>query len=68
MAPRYQIRADYDACTIVVYQAYSPAIADAALQAGRLVAPFSGIRRNARIAVGRVWLISRRGTTAAGRH
>ncbi len=35
MAPRYRIRADYDAHTIVVYQAYAPAIADAALRAGR---------------------------------
>ncbi|GAA1158004.1 hypothetical protein F4556_000268 [Kitasatospora gansuensis] len=41
MAPQYEIRADYDAHTIVVYQAYAPAIADAALQAGRFVAPFS---------------------------
>lgn len=41
MAPQYQIRADYDARTIVVYQAYPPAIADAALRAGRFVAPFS---------------------------
>ncbi|WP_405792146.1 DUF4291 domain-containing protein [Streptomyces sp. NBC_00029] len=41
MTPQHQIRADYDARTIVVYQAYSPAIADAALRAGRFVAPFS---------------------------
>ncbi|MFF5497496.1 DUF4291 domain-containing protein [Streptomyces aquilus] len=41
MAPQFQIRADYDADTIVVYQAYSPAIADAALRAGRFVAPYS---------------------------
>ncbi|MFI5527382.1 DUF4291 domain-containing protein [Kitasatospora sp. NPDC051853] len=41
MTTQYQIRADYDARTIVVYQAYSPAIADAALRAGRFVAPFS---------------------------
>ncbi|MGX2998794.1 DUF4291 domain-containing protein [Streptomyces sp. JNUCC 64] len=41
MTPQYQIRADYDARTIVVYQAYSPAIADAALRAGRFVEPFS---------------------------
>src|SRR6187401_437994 len=39
-----QIRADFDAGTIVVYQAYSPAIADAALAAGRFVAPFSFTR------------------------
>jgi uncharacterized protein DUF4291 len=36
-----QIRADFDRRTIVVYQAYAPAIADAALAAGRFVAPFS---------------------------
>ncbi|MFD3529992.1 DUF4291 domain-containing protein [Streptomyces sp. NPDC058664] len=41
MASPYPIRADYDARTIVVYQAYPPAIADAALRAGRFVAPFS---------------------------
>lgn len=41
MTPQHQIRADYDAQTIVVYQAYSPAIADPALRAGRFVAPFS---------------------------
>ncbi|SDS64837.1 protein of unknown function [Streptomyces sp. TLI_053] len=41
MTPPYQIRADYDARTVVVYQAYSSAIADAALRAGRFVAPFS---------------------------
>lgn len=39
-----QIRADFDADTIVVYQAYRPAIADAALAAGRFVAPFSFAR------------------------
>lgn len=36
-----EIRADFDRETIVVYQAYSPAIADAALRAGRFVPPFS---------------------------
>ena len=41
MIPRYQIRADHDDATIVVYQAYRPAIADAAVRAGRFVAPFS---------------------------
>ncbi|MDT0570114.1 DUF4291 domain-containing protein [Streptomyces sp. DSM 3412] len=41
MASPYEIRADYDARTIVVYQAYAPAIADAALRAGRFVEPFS---------------------------
>jgi hypothetical protein len=36
-----EIRADFDRETIVVYQAYPPAIADAALEARRFVAPFS---------------------------
>jgi Domain of unknown function (DUF4291) len=44
MAPQHEIRADYDSSTIVVYQAYAPAIADAALAAGRFVAPFSFTR------------------------
>ncbi|MCW3059569.1 MAG: hypothetical protein JWQ02_1390 [Capsulimonas sp.] len=37
----YEIRADYDRDTIVVYQAYSKAIASAALEAGTFVEPFS---------------------------
>jgi hypothetical protein len=40
-AVQRQIRADFDQRTIVVYQAYAPAVADAALAAGRFVAPFS---------------------------
>lgn len=36
-----EIRADFDRETIVIYQAYPPAIADAALAAGRFVPPFS---------------------------
>jgi len=36
-----QIRADFDRDTIVVYQAYKPQIAIAALAAGRFVPPFS---------------------------
>lgn len=36
-----EIRADFDDETIVVYQAYSPAIAEPALKAGRFVPPFS---------------------------
>jgi hypothetical protein len=35
------IRADFDADSIVVYQAFAPAIADAALAARRFVPPFS---------------------------
>ncbi|MER7706124.1 DUF4291 domain-containing protein [Kitasatospora sp. NPDC097605] len=37
----YGIRADFDADTVVVYQAYAPAVAGPALAAGRFVAPFS---------------------------
>ncbi|RKR86008.1 uncharacterized protein DUF4291 [Micromonospora pisi] len=44
MAPLRQIRADFDAHTIVVYQAYSPTVARAAVTAGRFVAPFSFTR------------------------
>ncbi len=36
-----EIRAEYDKDTIVVYQAYPPPIADAALRVGAFVAPFS---------------------------
>jgi hypothetical protein len=36
-----EVRADFDATTIVVYQAYSPQVADAAIAAGTFVAPFS---------------------------
>lgn len=39
--PYRQIRATYDAQHIVVYQAYRPEIADAAVRAQRLVPPFS---------------------------
>ena len=41
MAAFREIRADYDRETIVVYQAYSQAIATAAIRAGRFVPPFS---------------------------
>lgn len=58
MAPQYQIRADYDAHTIVVYQAYAPAVADAALQAGRFVAPFS-FHRMTWIKPSLLWLMHR---------
>ncbi|MFI1996534.1 DUF4291 domain-containing protein [Actinoplanes sp. NPDC020271] len=36
----HEIRAVYDDATITVYQAYSPAIAEPALRAGRFVPPF----------------------------
>jgi hypothetical protein len=41
MTAMYEIRAEYDASSIVVYQAYSDQIADAAIEARRFVAPFS---------------------------
>ncbi|MER8034118.1 DUF4291 domain-containing protein [Streptomyces hydrogenans] len=58
MVPPFQIRADYDARTIVVYQAYAPAIADAALRAGRFVAPFS-FHRMTWIKPSFLWLMHR---------
>ncbi|CAM5664265.1 hypothetical protein STANM337S_06923 [Streptomyces tanashiensis] len=58
MAPQYQICADHDARTIVVHQAYSPAIADAALRAGRFVAPFS-FQRMTWIKPSFLWLMHR---------
>ncbi|MGE7389670.1 DUF4291 domain-containing protein [Streptomyces sp. NPDC004126] len=58
MTPQFQVRADYDARTIVVYQAYAPAIADAALRAGRFVEPFS-FRRMTWIKPSFLWLMHR---------
>ena len=53
-----RIRADFDQRTIVVYQAYSPAIADAALAAGRFVPPFS-FHRMTWIKPSFLWLMHR---------
>ncbi|MFD3469012.1 DUF4291 domain-containing protein [Streptomyces sp. NPDC058682] len=58
MTPQHQIRADYDARTIVVYQAYPSAIADAALRAGRFVTPFS-FQRMTWIKPSFLWLMHR---------
>ncbi|MFF0739358.1 DUF4291 domain-containing protein [Streptomyces sp. NPDC004111] len=58
MAAPYEIRADFDARTVVVYQAYPPAIADAALRAGRFVAPFS-FHRMTWIKPSLMWLMHR---------
>ena len=41
MSAPYEIRATYDQDTIIVYQAYSPAIADPAVKAQAFVPPFS---------------------------
>lgn len=58
MPAEYEIRADFDRETIVVYQAYSPAIADAALAAGRFVPPFS-LGRMTWIKPSFLWLMHR---------
>ena len=56
-APR-EIRADYDRDTVAVSQAYSDAIADAALTAGRFAPPFS-FGRMTWIKPSFVWLMHR---------
>ena len=58
MAAVHEIRADYDRDTIVIYQAYTSAIADAALEAGRFVAPFS-FHRMTWIKPSFLWLMHR---------
>jgi len=58
MAATYEIRANYDDRTIVMYQAYNDAIADAALEAQRFVAPFS-MRRMTWIKPSFCWLMHR---------
>jgi hypothetical protein len=40
MIPERQVRAWHDDATLVVYQAYTPSIADAAVRAGTFVSPF----------------------------
>jgi hypothetical protein len=54
----HEIRADFDRDAIVIYQAYSPAIADAALSAGRFVPPFS-FHRMTWIKPSFLWLMHR---------
>src|SRR5829696_961408 len=58
MPAEHEIRADYDRDTIVIYQAYAPAIADAALKAGRFVPPFS-FHRMTWIKPSFLWLMHR---------
>ena len=58
MPAEHEIRADYDRDTIVIYQAYAPAIADAALKAGRFVPPFS-LHRMTWIKPSFLWLMHR---------
>ena len=60
MPAYHEIRADFDRDTIVVYQAYNDAIADAAVQAGRFVAPFS-MQRMTWIKPSFLWLMERSG-------
>lgn len=52
------IRADHDAHSLVVYQAYSPAIAGPAVAAGRFVPPFS-LQRMTWIKPSFLWLMER---------
>ena len=58
MAAEYEIRADYDRDTITIYQAYSSAIADTTLAAGRFVSPFS-FKRMTWIKPSFLWLMHR---------
>jgi hypothetical protein len=55
-----EIRADYDERTLVVYQAYRPEIAEAALKAGRFVPPFS-LERMTWIKPSFLWMMERCG-------
>lgn len=58
MPPQHEIRADFDADTIVIYQAYSPKVAEAALEAKRFVPPFS-FHRMTWIKPSFLWLMHR---------
>jgi hypothetical protein len=58
MEAQRQVRADYDARIITVYQAYAPAIADPAVRAQRFVPPFS-LRRMTWIKPSFLWLMHR---------
>src|SRR5436190_13840160 len=58
MTKQYEIRADYDANTIVMYQAYPPAIALPALRQKRFVEPFS-FNRMTWIKPSFLWLMER---------
>ena len=58
MPAEHEIRADFDRETIVIYQAYPPAIADAALASRRFVPPFS-FQRMTWIKPSFLWLMHR---------
>jgi len=58
--PARQVRAVFDDRTITVYQAYSPAIAEPAIAAGRLVPPFK-LDRMTWIKPSFLWMMYRSG-------
>jgi len=58
MAKHYEVRADYDTSSIIIYQAYSPAIATPALKNQKFVAPFS-FNRMTWIKPSFLWLMHR---------
>jgi hypothetical protein len=58
MPATFKVRATFDAHTITVYQAFSDAIADAALETGRFVSPFSW-NRMSWIKPSFLWLMER---------
>ncbi|MFJ2626406.1 DUF4291 domain-containing protein [Streptomyces sp. NPDC087532] len=58
MSAHHQVRAHYDERTIVVYQAYSPAVAGPSLRANRFVPPFS-FNRMTWIKPSFLWLMHR---------
>jgi hypothetical protein len=60
MVPYRQIRARYDAQRIVVYQAFNPPIADAAVEAQRFVPPFS-VGRMTWVKPSFLWMMERCG-------
>ena len=60
MPEPFEVRADFDRDTIVVYQAYNSAIADAALKAGRFAPPFS-LNRMTWIKPSFLWMMERSG-------
>ena len=54
----HEIRANYDETTLIVYQAYPAAIAEAALRAGKFVPPFS-LNRMTWIKPSFLWMMER---------
>ena len=58
MSAKYEIRANYDKDTIVIYQAYAPNIAEPAIKQQRFVSPFS-FHRMTWIKPSFLWLMHR---------